>query len=128
MDIDRRALETWLRTHLGPARIAYSSRATCWWGHLTVPRGWALDEAPDDQLAALDTFEKQFGKTKRVIAWGDSMGGLTTIALVENHADRIDGALPMCGSVVGVGGVMNQAPDASFALKTLVDPADNDGA
>jgi pimeloyl-ACP methyl ester carboxylesterase len=86
-------------------------------------QGWALDEAPDDQLAALDAFEKQFGKPRRVIAWGDSMGGLTTIALVENHAERIDGALPMCGSVVGVVGMMNQALDASFALKTLVDPA-----
>jgi pimeloyl-ACP methyl ester carboxylesterase len=86
-------------------------------------QGWALDDAPSDQLAALDAFEKQFGKPKRVIAWGDSMGGLTTIALVENHAQRIDGALPMCGSVVGVVGMMNQALDASFALKTLVDPA-----
>jgi pimeloyl-ACP methyl ester carboxylesterase len=86
-------------------------------------QGWALDEAPGDQLAALDAFEKQFGKARRIIAWGDSMGGLTTIALVENHAERIDGALPMCGSVVGAVGMMNQALDASFALKILVDPA-----
>jgi pimeloyl-ACP methyl ester carboxylesterase len=86
-------------------------------------QGWAIDEAPGDQLAALDAFERQFGKPRRVIAWGDSMGGLTTIALIENHAERIDGALPMCGSVVGVVGMMNQALDASFALKILVDPA-----
>jgi pimeloyl-ACP methyl ester carboxylesterase len=85
-------------------------------------KGWAVEVAPLDQLLALDAFEKQHGKPKRVIAWGDSMGALVTIKLVEEHPDRIDGAVALCGSVVGTAGMMNQALDAAFALKVLVDP------
>jgi len=50
------------------------------------------------------------------------MGGLVTLALVEQHPDQIDGGIPMCASVSGVVGMMNVGLDATFALKTLVDP------
>ena len=85
-------------------------------------QGWAVEVAPLDQLLALDAFENQHGKPKSVIAWGDSMGALVTIKLLEEHPDRIDGAIALCGSVVGTPGMMNQALDAAFALKVLVDP------
>ena len=81
--------------------------------------GWALEEAVPDQLATLDVFAKEFHKPKRVIVWGDSMGGLVTLALVEQHPDRFDGALPMCASVSGSVGMMNQALDAAFVLEKL---------
>jgi pimeloyl-ACP methyl ester carboxylesterase len=84
--------------------------------------GWALQDAVPDQLATLQVFTKEIGTPKRTIAWGDSMGGLVTLALVEQYPDRIDGGLPMCASVSGVVGMMNQALDATFILKTLVDP------
>jgi pimeloyl-ACP methyl ester carboxylesterase len=84
--------------------------------------GWALEDAVPDQVAALQAFTKEVGKPKRTIAWGDSMGGLVTLALVERYPDHIDGGIPMCASVSGVVGMMNQALDATFILKTLVDP------
>jgi pimeloyl-ACP methyl ester carboxylesterase len=84
--------------------------------------GWALQEAVPDQLATLQVFTKEVGVPKRTIAWGDSMGGLVALALVEQHPDRIDGGIPMCASVSGVVGMMNEGLDATFILKTLVDP------
>lgn len=84
--------------------------------------GWALEQAQVDQWIALDAFVSRYGKPKRVIAWGDSMGGLASIALVERHPERLDGALAMCGSVSGVLGMMNTALDGAFAFKTLLGP------
>jgi len=85
--------------------------------------GWAVEQAVPDQIAALDRFEETFGKPRRVIAYGESMGGLITAALVERHPERIDGAMPMCASLSGVVAMENQALDGAWALKTLVDPA-----
>ncbi|WP_343615386.1 alpha/beta fold hydrolase [Novosphingobium sp.] len=85
--------------------------------------GWAVEQAVPDQIAALDRFEESFGKPRRVIAYGESMGGLITAALVERHPERIDGAMPMCASLSGVVAMENQALDGAWALKTLVDPA-----
>lgn len=82
--------------------------------------GWALEQALVDQWTALDAFVAKYGKPKRVIAWGDSMGGLASIALVERHPERLDGALAMCGSVSGALGMMNTALDGAFAFKTLL--------
>ena len=85
--------------------------------------GWAVEQAVPDQIGALDSFVAQVGKPRRVIAYGESMGGLVTSALVERHPDRIDGAMPMCASLAGVVGMENQGLDAAWTLKTLVDPA-----
>jgi pimeloyl-ACP methyl ester carboxylesterase len=87
--------------------------------------GWALAEAVPDQLATLDAFSARFGKPKRTIAWGSSMGALVTVALAEQHPERIDAALPSCGSLAGALGMMNEALDGAFALKTLL-AADSD--
>ena len=84
--------------------------------------GWALEEAPRDQLEVFDAFAQRFGKPRRTIAWGDSMGGLVSVALAERHAERIDAALPMCGSVSGSLGMLNTALDGAFAFRTLLAP------
>ena len=84
--------------------------------------GWALEDAVPDQLATLDAFAATVGKPKRTLAWGSSMGGLATMALIEGHPERFDGALPMCGSVGGAIAMMNSAFDAAFAFKTLLAP------
>ena len=84
--------------------------------------GWALEQAQVDQWTALEAFTARYGKPRRVIAWGDSMGGLASIALLERHPERVDGALAMCGSISGVLGMMNTALDGAFAFKTLLAP------
>lgn len=84
--------------------------------------GWALEQAQIDQWTALDAFAARYGKPRHVIAWGDSMGGLTSIALAERHPERLDGALALCGSISGALGMMNTALDGAFAFKTLLAP------
>jgi putative CocE/NonD family hydrolase len=84
--------------------------------------GWALAEAVPDQIATLDAFAERFGRAKRTIAWGPSMGGLVTVALAERFPSRLDGALPSCGSLAGALGMMNEALDGAFAFKVLLAP------
>ncbi len=84
--------------------------------------GWSVEEAVPDQLATLDLFIQQFGKPKRSIAWGSSMGGLVTMAMMERHPEKIDGGLVMCASVGGTLGMMNAALDGAFVFKTLQAP------
>jgi pimeloyl-ACP methyl ester carboxylesterase len=84
--------------------------------------GWAIQEAIPDQIAVLDAFATLFGKPKRTIAWGHSLGGIITAALVQKHHERFDGALPMCGVLSGGVATWNQALDSAFAFKTLLSP------
>lgn len=84
--------------------------------------GWALEEAPRDQLEVLDAFTREIGQPRRSIAWGNSMGGLVSVALAERHPQRFAGALPMCGSVSGSVGMLNTALDGAFAFRTLLAP------
>ncbi|WP_020656512.1 serine aminopeptidase domain-containing protein [Massilia niastensis] len=84
--------------------------------------GWALEEAVPDQVATLDAFAAQVGKPARTIAWGTSMGGLITIALLERHPQRFDAGLALCASAAGTVGMMNAALDGAFAFKTLLAP------
>ena len=84
--------------------------------------GWALAEAVPAQRAAVDAFTRKFGKPKRVIGWGFSMGGLVTTALAEQRPTAIDGALSVCSSMAGAVGMMNMALDGAFSFRTLVAP------
>jgi len=109
-----RGLEQWLLQH-GYA-LAASSYARA---------GWAVAEAVPDQLATLDRFAASIGRPRRTIAWGESMGGLVTVALAESRASRLDGALSACGSVAGSVVMMNMALDGAFAFTTLIGPHTN---
>jgi pimeloyl-ACP methyl ester carboxylesterase len=82
--------------------------------------GWAVHEALPDQIATLDTFQSLFGTPTQTIAWGHSMGGLISAALVQQYPTRFSGALPMCGVVGGGVGFWNEALDAGFAFNTLL--------
>lgn len=84
--------------------------------------GWALAEAVPAQRATLAAFAARYGKPKRVIAWGFSMGGLVTTALSEQRGAGIDGGLAMCASIGGAVGMMNMALDGAYAFRTLVAP------
>jgi len=91
-------------------------------GSTYADAGWALNSAAPDQLATITAFTTRYGKPKRVIAWGMSMGGLVTSALAEHVPARVDGALAMCGSIGGAVGMMNMALDGAYAFRTLVAP------
>jgi hypothetical protein len=109
-----RGLEPWLLQH-GYA-LAASSYARA---------GWAVAEAVPDQQAILEQFASSIGRPRRTIAWGESMGGLVTVALAESRASHLDGALSACGSVAGSVAMMNMALDGAFAFTTLIGPDAN---
>ncbi|MDQ6692700.1 MAG: S9 family peptidase [Candidatus Dormibacteraeota bacterium] len=102
---------TWLVEH-GYALAGSSFRST----------GWALEDAFKDQVSLLDHFSRSFGKPKRTIAWGHSLGGIITAGLAQLHPERLDGALAMCGVLAGGIANWNGALDIGFATKTLLDP------
>src|SRR5205823_1894620 len=62
------------------------------------------------------------GRPQRVIAWGHSLGGMVTAALVQAYPDRFAGALPMCGVLAGGVASWNLALDGEFVLRTLLAP------
>jgi dienelactone hydrolase len=82
--------------------------------------GWAVQDALPDQIATLDAFQSLVGTPTQTIAWGASMGGLITAALVQQYPSRFQGALPMCGVVAGGVGFWNEALDAAFAFNILL--------
>jgi len=84
--------------------------------------GWALEQAIPAQDQVIDAFSASHGKPRRVIAWGNSMGGLVTVALAEQQAGRIDGGVAFCSSIGGAVGMMNMALDGAYAFRTLVAP------
>jgi pimeloyl-ACP methyl ester carboxylesterase len=84
--------------------------------------GWALEQAVPAQAATVEAFAARYGKPKRVIAWGNSMGGLVTTALVEQSAPKVDGGIAMCASIGGTLGMMNMALDGATVFRTLVAP------
>jgi len=82
--------------------------------------GWAVQDALRDQIAVLDIFDRLVGHPSRTIAWGHSMGGITTAGLVQNHPERFSGAVALCGVVGGSVGFWNELLDSAFAFNTLL--------
>ena len=84
--------------------------------------GWALAEAVPSQEQTVAAFARRYGKPRRVIAYGFSMGGLITTALAERRHPVIDGGLSLCSSMGGSLAMMNMGLDGAFAFRTLVAP------
>jgi pimeloyl-ACP methyl ester carboxylesterase len=82
--------------------------------------GWAVQQAIPDQIATLDVFQSLVGAPVATVAWGHSLGGMITAALVQEYPDRFNAALPMCGVVAGGVGSWNAALDGAFAFNTLL--------
>jgi pimeloyl-ACP methyl ester carboxylesterase len=82
--------------------------------------GWAVQQAVPDQISTLAIFQSDVGTPTTTIAWGHSLGGMITAALVQEYPTEFNAALPMCGVVGGGVGTWNQALDAEFAFNTLV--------
>jgi hypothetical protein len=104
-------MESWLLEHgyaLGASSYAHG--------------GWAVADAIPDQLETVSIFKARVATPQHIIAWGESMGGLVTVALAERADSPLDGALSACGSIAGSLEMMNQALDGAFAFTTLAAP------
>ncbi len=54
--------------------------------------GWDVHDALIDQIAVLDAFDNLAGTPALTIAWGHSLGGLVTAALIQQYPERLGGA------------------------------------
>lgn len=86
-----------------------------------VPHGHAVPDALRDQPALVSWFSREVSRPRRVIAWGSSLGGLTSVLLGERN--RFDGVLAMCGALGGAVMRSNQLLDLGFVLRTLLEPS-----
>lgn len=86
--------------------------------------GWAVEGLLENQPHLMEVVRERLGEPEDTIAWGSSMGGLTSVAALEQHSDLIDAALPLCGSVAGTIPMLNNTLDGTFVLKTLLAPGD----
>jgi pimeloyl-ACP methyl ester carboxylesterase len=82
---------------------------------------WALDTAANDQFATLAEVEQLLGgKPHRVIAMGESMGGLINSQIAEQGAGRVNAALNLCGLVGGGVNLDNYQLNAEYAITKLI--------
>ena len=84
-------------------------------------QGWNADSAIKTNVELIGLFKKQFTKTTKVVAWGNSLGGFITQALAEKYPDLISAAAPLC-MASDVTPLMTMAGDALWGIKTFFDP------
>ena len=84
-------------------------------------QGWNADSAIKTNVELVGAFKKQFTKTTKVVAWGESLGGFITQALAEKHPDLFSAAAPLC-MASDVTPLSTMAGDALWGLKTFFDP------
>jgi pimeloyl-ACP methyl ester carboxylesterase len=84
-------------------------------------QGWNADSAIKTNVELIGAFKKQFTKTTKVVAWGNSLGGFITQALAEQYPDLIDAAAPLC-MASDLEPLMTMAGDALWGIKTFFDP------
>ncbi|WP_221583347.1 S9 family peptidase [Microbacterium sp. G2-8] len=94
-------------------------------GTSSASGGWAVEALLADQPAVVDAIEVEVGEPDDVVAWGASMGGQVSAALMEARPDVFDAALPLCGSVAGAIPMLNGSLDGTFALRMLLAPDDD---
>ena len=84
-------------------------------------QGWNADSAIKSNVELVGIFKKQFTKTTKVVAWGESLGGFITQALAEQYPNLFKAAAPLC-MASDVTPLMTMAGDALWGIKTFFDP------
>ncbi len=85
-------------------------------------QGWNLDAAVATNVELIDTFKKKFTTTTKVVAWGQSLGGIITQTLAEKYPNLISAAAPLC-MADNVSAELTMAGDFLWGTKVLFNPA-----
>jgi len=79
--------------------------------------GWALFKTKNDLQNLVGVFKGNFGTPNRVFLTGGSLGGLVTVAAIEDaNIGNVAGAFPFCGAVAG-----SRNWDAALDLRLVYD-------
>jgi pimeloyl-ACP methyl ester carboxylesterase len=85
-------------------------------------QGWSLEEGTDAFLQVLTAAKDKYSKVNKVVAWGNSLGGLTAQAFAEQYSGAVDAVIPMC-IADSAQAEITMAGDFLWGLKTLFNPA-----
>lgn len=85
-------------------------------------QGWNLEESVEAALQVLTIARDKYPKINKVVAWGNSLGGLAAQALAEQLPGAIDAAAPMC-IADSAQSEITMAGDFLWGMKTLFNPA-----
>ena len=85
-------------------------------------QGWNLDSALATNVELVSTFKTQFPKTTRVLAWGNSLGGIITQVLAEKYPTLVSAVAPLC-MADNIAPELTAAGDFLWGVKTLFNPA-----
>jgi pimeloyl-ACP methyl ester carboxylesterase len=85
-------------------------------------QGWNLDEAIKTNAELIGIFKAKFTTTKKVVAWGYSMGGGITQAFAEQHPELISSAAVM-NPVDAWSSQGKYFVDILWLMKTWFDPS-----
>ena len=77
--------------------------------------GWNVKERIENTAAVTAAFRGLVGRPRRTIMWGQSMGGLVTLAMIEKFPGLYDGAVPLCAPGAGTPRMMDQRLDFRLA-------------
>lgn len=84
-------------------------------------QGWNYDSALATDVELINTFKTKF-ETKKVVAWGSSLGGIITQGLAETYPNLVDAVAPMC-MADNISAELTTAGDFLWGLKTFFDPS-----
>lgn len=85
-------------------------------------QGWNLDSALATNVELIDAFKTKFPTTTKVLAWGNSLGGIITQVLAEKYPNLVSAAAPLC-MADNIGAELTMAGDFLWGVKTLFNPA-----
>jgi len=84
-------------------------------------QGWNVNSAANTNVELIGIYKKQYPKTTKVIAWGNSLGGFQSQYLAEKYPELISSAGVLC-TVSNAPVVSDKAADALWLIKTFFDP------
>ena len=85
-------------------------------------QGWNLDSAITTNVELIDAFKTKFPTTKKVLAWGNSLGGIITQVLAEKYPTLVSAVAPLC-MADNIAPELTAAGDFLWGVKTLFNPA-----
>ena len=80
-------------------------------------------EALKANVELIAAFKKKFTATKKVIAWGESLGTMHSQKLVETNPDLVDGLVLACPAANPSDALVTYFGDALFGFKAYFDPS-----
>lgn len=77
--------------------------------------GWNVKERIQNTAALTAAFRELVGRPHPTIIWGQSLGGLVSLALIEKFPGLYDGAVPLCAPGAGTPRMFDQKLDVTLA-------------